>query len=45
MCNRVGIINRGMLVATGSVDELRESTSANSTLEEVFLKVTSEADA
>jgi len=45
MCNRVGIINRGALVATGSVDELRGASSADSTLEEVFLKVTSEADA
>ena len=45
MCNRVGIINRGMLVATGSVDELRGASSADSTLEEVFLKVTSEANA
>jgi len=44
MCNRVGIINRGMLVATGSVDELRGASSADSTLEEVFLKVTSEAE-
>ena len=45
MCDRVGIINRGVLVATGSVDELRGATSSNSTLEEVFLKVTSETGA
>ncbi|WP_426341527.1 ABC transporter ATP-binding protein [Pseudoduganella sp. S-14] len=42
MCNRVGIINRGALVATGSLEELRGASSANSTLEELFLKFTDE---
>jgi ABC-2 type transport system ATP-binding protein len=42
MCNRVGIINRGALVATGSLDELRGASSAGSTLEELFLKLTDE---
>lgn len=42
MCNRVGIINRGALVATGSLDELRGASSDNSTLEELFLKFTDE---
>jgi ABC-2 type transport system ATP-binding protein len=40
MCNRVGIINRGALVATGSLEELRGASSDNSTLEELFLKFT-----
>lgn len=42
MCNRVGIINHGALVATGSLDELRDAGSDNSTLEELFLKFTNE---
>ena len=40
MCDRVGIIHRGTLVATGSLDELRDDASAGSSLEEVFLKIT-----
>lgn len=42
MCNRVGIINRGALAATGSLAELRGASSDNSTLEELFLKLTDE---
>jgi ABC-2 type transport system ATP-binding protein len=42
MCNRVGIINHGALVATGSLDELRGASSDNSTLEELFLRFTNE---
>jgi ABC-2 type transport system ATP-binding protein len=42
MCNRVGIINRGALVATGSLEELRGASSDHSTLEELFLKFTDE---
>lgn len=42
MCKRVGIINRGALVATGTLDELRGASSDNSTLEELFLKFTDE---
>jgi ABC-2 type transport system ATP-binding protein len=42
MCNRVGIINRGALAATGSLEELRGASGADSTLEELFLKFTGE---
>jgi len=42
MCNRVGIINHGALVATGSLDQLRGASSDNSTLEELFLRFTNE---
>ena len=42
MCKRVGIINHGALVATGSLDELRGASSDNSTLEELFLRFTTE---
>ncbi len=38
LCNRVGIIYKGRIVAEGYVDELRERYNARN-LEEVFLKV------
>jgi ABC-2 type transport system ATP-binding protein len=41
LCDRVGIIHRGALVATGTLDELRSDAAAS--LEEVFLKITDEA--
>jgi ABC-2 type transport system ATP-binding protein len=43
MCSRVGIIHRGALVASGTVDELRSAACADGSLEEVFLKITDEA--
>jgi ABC-2 type transport system ATP-binding protein len=44
LCTRVGIINQGMLVAEGSLQELRERASGNggdkdATLEDIFLNV------
>ncbi|GGY81401.1 ABC transporter ATP-binding protein [Pseudoduganella plicata] len=41
MCDRVGIIHRGRLAATGSLDELRGEADAS--LEEVFLRITDPA--
>jgi ABC-2 type transport system ATP-binding protein len=43
MCDRVGIIHRGTLAATGTLDELRDDASTS--LEEVFLKLTDETAA
>lgn len=43
LCDRVGIIHRGALVASGSLDELRGAASADSSLEQVFLKITDAA--
>ena len=43
MCDRVGIIHRGTLTATGTLDELRDDASTS--LEEVFLKLTDETAA
>jgi ABC-2 type transport system ATP-binding protein len=41
MCDRVGIINRGELVAIGSLEELRHQAHAGSaSLEDIFLEVT-----
>ena len=42
LCTRVGIINQGVLVAEGTLQELRERASGNSkdaTLEDIFLNV------
>ncbi|MFC0169143.1 ABC transporter ATP-binding protein [Pseudoduganella danionis] len=40
LCDRVGIIHHGQLVATGTLDEVRAQASASGSLEEVFLKIT-----
>jgi ABC-2 type transport system ATP-binding protein len=42
VCTRVGIIHRGALVATGTLDELRQRVEQNASLEQVFLAVTEE---
>lgn len=42
LCTRVGIINQGVLVAEGTLEELRRRASGNghdATLEDVFMKV------
>ncbi len=38
-CTRVGIINKGRLVAEGTVDEIKKMASEESSLEEVFLRI------
>ncbi|MEO7494161.1 MAG: ABC transporter ATP-binding protein [Massilia sp.] len=43
MCDRVGIIHRGALVATGTLEQLRADLAASGSLEEVFLKITDES--
>jgi len=41
MCDRVGIINHGKLIACGTMDELRKSSQQqNQSLEDIFLKLT-----
>lgn len=41
LCDRIGIINNGKLIAVGTLAELREQTrSPGSTLEDVFLSLT-----
>ena len=43
MCDRIGIISKGQLVALGSMDELqRQAKSEIPTLEPIFLKLTAE---
>ncbi len=45
VCTRIGIIHRGGLVATGTLDELRQRVEQNASLEQVFLSVTEEGAA
>jgi ABC-2 type transport system ATP-binding protein len=41
MCDRIGIINNGNLIAVGNMDELRHlSKSGKYNLEEIFLELT-----
>jgi ABC-2 type transport system ATP-binding protein len=45
LCDRVGIIHHGALVATGTLDEIRASAAADGSLEDLFLKITDDAAA
>ena len=42
LCNRVGIIREGTLIADGPISELRSADTGNASLEEIFLKLTYE---
>lgn len=45
MCDRVGIIHQGELIAIGSMTELREKTAAaQASLEDIFLQLTGSKD-
>jgi ABC-2 type transport system ATP-binding protein len=44
MCDRIGIINRGHLIATGTMDELRLVVQQQSSLEDIFLSLTGGAE-
>jgi ABC-2 type transport system ATP-binding protein len=41
-CDRVGIINRGRIIAQGTMDELRSLEGSQGSLEEIFLELTDE---
>jgi ABC-2 type transport system ATP-binding protein len=46
MCDRIGIINRGELIAVGSMDELRAlAETSQASLEDIFLGLTGGAEA
>lgn len=46
MCDRIGIINKGELIAVGTMDELRRlGQSSGSSLEDIFLSLTGGAEA
>jgi ABC-2 type transport system ATP-binding protein len=42
LCDRIGIIHRGSLVACGSMDELRKIDRQQQSLEHIFLELTDE---
>jgi ABC-2 type transport system ATP-binding protein len=44
MCDRIGIINRGQLVAVGTMDQLRLMGSGETSLEDIFLSLTGGAE-
>lgn len=41
-CDRIGIINRGSLIAQGTLEELRSLEGSSGTLEEIFLELVDE---
>lgn len=43
LCDSVGIIHRGGLIATGTLDDIRTTAAADGSLEELFLKLTDDA--
>ena len=45
MCDRIGIINKGELVAVGTMDELRARGEGHASLEDIFLGLTGGAEA
>jgi len=44
MCDRIGIIDRGNLVAVGTMEELRSSGKGGGSLEDIFLSLTGGAE-
>ena len=40
MCDRIGIINKGRLIAMGTMDELRRMGQGETSLEDIFLNLT-----
>jgi len=43
LCDRIGIINSGRLLACGTLDELKQQTGGNN-LEEVFISLVQDKD-
>ena len=44
MCDRIGIINQGKLIAVGTMDELRALGKGEASLEDIFLNLTGGAE-
>lgn len=40
LCDRVGIIKNGKLIAQGTIDEIKNNFSGNATLENIFMEMT-----
>ena len=45
LADRIGIVEHGQLISCGTLDTLRKHAALDGTLEEVFLKLTEEAQA
>jgi ABC-2 type transport system ATP-binding protein len=45
MCDRIGIINHGRLIAVGTIEELRLMGTGETSLEDIFLSLTGGAEA
>src|SRR5262249_36110412 len=45
LADRIGIVDHGRLISCGTLDSLRKRASLNGSLEDVFLKLTEEAQA
>lgn len=44
MCDRIGILDEGRLIAAGTMDELREMSAGETSLEDIFLNLTGGAE-
>jgi ABC-2 type transport system ATP-binding protein len=44
MCDRIGIINKGQLIAVGTMQELRSHGKGEASLEDIFLNLTGGAE-
>jgi ABC-2 type transport system ATP-binding protein len=44
LCTRIGIIDRGRLVAAGTAAQLRREGAASESLEEIFLRMTEQPE-
>lgn len=42
LCDKIAIIDKGKIVFSGTVEEAKEKSKSNSTLEESFLKIIEE---
>jgi ABC-2 type transport system ATP-binding protein len=40
LCDRIGIINKGKLIACGTMDELKKIDNSEQSLEHIFLELT-----
>jgi ABC-2 type transport system ATP-binding protein len=40
LCDRIGIINKGKLIASGTMDELKTIDHSDESLENIFLELT-----
>ena len=40
LCDRIGIINNGKLIFTGTLEEMKKELKENKSLEELFMEIT-----